>query len=964
MYYKSLLKKTYEFLFIFSFLLLPATKCFSQLKPPEVIYKLGEGEGRLVRLPDGRFMLFKMDGNKLVSMVSPDGHKWSDPRMEIKNNEGIKSGLVIVDNSGELQNIYSVSRSVPQKPGGLTGPGATKMIDLYHVKTVNGRSKWGKPQRIFKGYCGAFIDFKQLRSGRLILPFAYWVPSKTLLPTGSNVSTVIYSDDGGKDWKLSNSRLTSPAYKDYPASNYGAIEPAITELAEEGHLYMLLRTGTGFLYESYSRDNGTSWTPARPSRFHTFNSPALLKKLPDHRIFMVWNNSDNSPTYKGKGVYGGRDALQAAISDDYGKTWKGFREIDRDPLRNNTPPKLGDRGTAYSNSPIGVNGKIMLITGMGKDRRHIVFIDPDWLTAKHHESDFSKGLGEWSVFKLFGPVSNWWRDRVVGPELVNHPTKAGVKVLHIRRPDERDPDGAVWNFPNGRSGKLSLRIMLNKGFEGGNIALTDRFFNPSDSHGERLAMFSLPISDNGQLGNNGPAISIGQWHTLDFVWDIDKKICKVFKDGKLTLKLPLNNETLNGLSYLRLRSTAPGVDKAGYFIESVVVDIDDNIAPSVSEKTTQKAAADYRAKLSYSEYQEGFPQSTSRTFSSDKVGKITSTGHWIPAKVDEMTTIKAGGLFVRLAGNRILSIYGNMSYISTDEGQTWQEYSILADTSRFKIGPGALIRTRKGVIILSFVNLKEKANWNWQNDIHDSPGAILPTYAIRSLDGGKTWGDLQKLHDDWTGANRDMIETTDGSVVFSSMIMQHHPGHHTVLTYTSKDEGKTWIRSNIIDMGGVGHHSGVMESTLVQLKDGRLWMLLRTNWGNFWQTFSNDDGLTWKDIGPTNIDASSSPGMIKRLKSGRLILVWNRLFPEGKNDFKLRGGEGFWAEVPANWQRDELSVMFSNDDGISWSHPVVIAKKQGKASALSYPLIFENEPGELWITAGALRMKMYEKDFL
>src|SRR5690242_11836909 len=124
---------------------------------------------------------------------------------------------------------------------------------------------------------------------------------------------------------------------------------------------MLLRTETGFLYESYSTDNGTTWSTAAPSRFHTFNGPPLLKELPVQRILMVWNNSGNSPKHNGKGVYGGRDAIQAAISDDYGKTWQGFREIHRDPLRNETPPKTGDRGTAYANSAISVDGKIMLI---------------------------------------------------------------------------------------------------------------------------------------------------------------------------------------------------------------------------------------------------------------------------------------------------------------------------------------------------------------------------------------------------------------------------------------------------------------------------------------------------------------------------------------------------------------------------------------------------------------------------
>lgn len=346
--------------------------------------------------------------------------------------------------------------------------------------------------------------------------------------------------------------------------------------------------------------------------------------------------------------------------------------------------------------------------------------------------------------------------------------------------------------------------------------------------------------------------------------------------------------------------------------------------------------------------------------------KMTSTGYLVPDQVQEINRLKRGPI-VNLDNGNILAVEGNQVFISKDEGRSWALYALIADTAQYDVSPGAMIRTSHNVIILSFANLKEKAHWNWQKDHHDSPGAVLPTYAIRSLDGGRTWQDVRKLHDEWTGANRDMIETTDGTVVLSSMIMRHNPGHHTVLTYVSKDEGKSWTSSNIIDLGGIGNHSGVMESTLVQLKDGRLWMLLRTNWGNFWQTFSDDDGITWKDTGPTAIDASSSPGMLKRLKSGRLVLVFNRLFPEGKKEYPLRGGDDNLSEVPANWQREELSIMFSDNDGVSWSKPVIVAKTTKKGSQLSYPYLFEVKPGVLWIMTlfqGELSIQLQEKDFV
>jgi sialidase-1 len=70
-----------------------------------------------------------------------------------------------------------------------------------------------------------------------------------------------------------------------------------------------------------------------------------------------------------------------------------------------------------------------------------------------------------------------------------------------------------------------------------------------------------------------------------------------------------------------------------------------------------------------------------------------------------------------------------------------------------------------------------------------------------------------------------------------------------------------------------------------------------------------------------------------------------------------------------SWHRDELSVMFSEDDGKSWSDPVVIARmtEDCKARWLSYPRVFEARPGELWITTtfpGYLSVTLYETDFI
>lgn len=353
-------------------------------------------------------------------------------------------------------------------------------------------------------------------------------------------------------------------------------------------------------------------------------------------------------------------------------------------------------------------------------------------------------------------------------------------------------------------------------------------------------------------------------------------------------------------------------------------------------------------------------------------GKSISIGALVQPDVDELKGMMMGP-FVKLEDGDILTVDGTDCVISGDEGKTWQRYPVFEKPENFLISDErAILKTSNGVIVLAFMNLKERANWEWKEDISDSPGARLPTYTVRSLDGGKTWQDVQKLHNEWTGAVRDMIETENGNVVFTSMMMRHHPGHHTVLTYKSGNEGKTWERSNIIDLGGIGHHSGVTEATLESLPLGKLWLLMRTNWGTFWEAFSTDDGKNWEGIRPTDIPASSAPGLLKRLKSGRLVLVWNRRFPEGSDQYPLRGGDNQWSEVAASNHRDELSMAFSEDDGNTWSSPTVIAKIDKSKNMnpplrrISYPYVFERNPGELWITTmqGGLRVRLYEKDFI
>lgn len=531
-------------------------------QPPQIV--VGGPKVRPQRLRDGTLRAIVLDRRRQMatSVSSIDGGKtWSKPRDEFRlPHDRMGGGVASVDSAGRMHVILTHAR-------GKGRPAAGLFIDLWHCRSSRVIEGWTKPKRIWAGYCGAVMDVKVLRSGRIVVPFAAWKkPGEVVAKsTGSNYTTAVYSDDGGTTWKQSPSKLTSPCKPGYNGNNYGAIEPTILQL-KDGRVWMLMRTQTGFLYESFSKD-GAVWSPATKSRFHSSTSPAALTRLPNGRIIIFWNNCEMPPRYKGAGVYGGRDALHAAISDDEGKTWTGFREVYRDPHRNETPPRRGDRGTAYPGAIAAKDGTIVLVTGQG-NRRAMLRVNPAWLTAHSRSEEFQKDLSGWHVWKPFGPARGYWRDRTQGPRLIPHPEKPKRKALLIRRPDGKDPDCASWNFPAGQRGELVLRVKLRRGFQGLSIALNNRFFNPADPRGESDAVVRLTIPADGSVSKSAK-LSLAKWHTLTLKWDLATRTARLYVDDRPAARLNVGKRDFGGLSYLRLKSLAKGMDRAGVLIESV-----------------------------------------------------------------------------------------------------------------------------------------------------------------------------------------------------------------------------------------------------------------------------------------------------------------------------------------------------------------------------------------------------------
>ncbi len=335
---------------------------------------------------------------------------------------------------------------------------------------------------------------------------------------------------------------------------------------------------------------------------------------------------------------------------------------------------------------------------------------------------------------------------------------------------------------------------------------------------------------------------------------------------------------------------------------------------------------------------------------------------WIHPQAEELPTDQSGP-FVQLDDGSVLAVSANNVMISTDDGETWETRSLIQDRERVDTTHGALFRTRDGVIVYAFMNMKEKVlAWNYDDGskIGPLPECQLPVYITRSLDQGQTWEEPAKLQSGWCGYIKNMIQTDSGRVILVSQVAVPNPGHHVTMTYVSDDQGVTWEQSNVLDSlygGGPGDHSGLIEATVIELEDGRIWMLIRTYSGYFWECYSADEGLTWSEPAPSTIEASGAPGILLRLASGRMVLVWNR-FAEGR---------------PHNiGRREEISIAFSQDEGLTWTEPVVVARNRTPEGGnpvqhrISYPDVYEHKPGEIWITTGQglVRMKLHEADFV
>lgn len=310
------------------------------------------------------------------------------------------------------------------------------------------------------------------------------------------------------------------------------------------------------------------------------------------------------------------------------------------------------------------------------------------------------------------------------------------------------------------------------------------------------------------------------------------------------------------------------------------------------------------------------------------------------------------GPFVSTADGGVLCIDTHNTLHSEDEGRTWKTSTMFAGPAKFAVSnERALLRTREGVILSAWMNGAERQApkiWHWGEKDVQWTDFILPTYTSRSTDDGKTWETPVKLSAPWCGCIHSLIQMKSGRIVLVGQEIIPQWRHATVM-WASDDLGKTWQRGDVLDYGiGAHDHAGSIEGSVIERKDGSLYLLLRTESGFLWEATSRD-GLKWDGLKQTTIKSVTCCPQLARLADGRIALLWNA---PPRHD----PGSGS--------SRSELSLAFSEDETASWSKPVIVAANYAAGGRVSYPYLYERKPGELWITTmqGGLRMKINVAD--
>ncbi|MCE9591125.1 MAG: glycoside hydrolase [Planctomycetes bacterium] len=185
-------------------------------------------------------------------------------------------------------------------------------------------------------------------------------------------------------------------------------------------------------------------------------------------------------------------------------------------------------------------------------------------------------------------------------------------------------------------------------------------------------------------------------------------------------------------------------------------------------------------------------------------------------------------------------------------------------------------------------------------------------------DAAPAWTPPVCIWKGYTGSLNSVVQLRSGRIVlpFSHTTDKHwfnrwpdldnftFHGQFVCTVLCSDDRGASWslgtpdIRVPVPDPTGA---YGAVEPVVVERRDGSVWMLIRTQMGRFYESFS-PDGAEWSIPTATRLLSSDSPAGIVRLIDDRLVMLWNLCL---RYPYAYGG-------------RQVIHAAISEDDGKTW----------------------------------------------
>ncbi len=242
--------------------------------------------------------------------------------------------------------------------------------------SADGGISWSVQKALPAGFLGPIKNKPVLLSnGTLICP-------TSTEDKGWNVHFEL-SPDNGKTWTK-----TADLAKGEGAT--GAIQPSIL-FHKDGKLQALCRSRDRAILETWSTDNGLTWSPLTKTSLPNNNSGTDALTLKDGRQLLVYNHV----LPPGKEVKGARTPLNVAISKD-GKTWYAALILEDSPISQYSYPAVIQTS----------DGLVHFVYTWRRERIKHVVIDPNKLVLHEIKDGEWPKIAGYTAPVVSGPISD------------------------------------------------------------------------------------------------------------------------------------------------------------------------------------------------------------------------------------------------------------------------------------------------------------------------------------------------------------------------------------------------------------------------------------------------------------------------------------------------------------------------------------------------------------------------------